>query len=73
MKDRKSAIRFSLLENCGEDIFERILFTIVEILFVQCRNRQESKSVKGIMDAFLSDLVKEYSFDEDAFKTDMIK
>lgn len=73
MKDRKSAIRFSLLESCGEEIFERILLTIVETLFVQCGNQQASKSVKGVMDAFLSDLVKEYSFDEDAFKTDMIK
>lgn len=65
LKDRKSAIRFSLLESCGEEIFERILLTIVETLFVQCGNQQASKSVKGVMDAFLSDLVEEYSFDEE--------
>lgn len=64
-KDRKSAIRFSLLESCGEEIFERILLAIVETLFVQCGNQQASESVKAVMDSFLADLVKEYSFDEE--------
>lgn len=65
LNERKSAIRFSLLESCGEEIFERILLTIVEMLFVQCGNPQANESVRRVMDAFLSELVKEYPFDEE--------
>lgn len=65
LQERKSAIRFSLLGCCGEEIFERILLTILETLFKQCYDHKASASVKEIVDAFLSELAREYPVSEE--------
>jgi len=64
-QERKSAIRFSLLGCCGEEILEQILLTILETLFAQCGNCQVNAQVKEIMDIFISGLKNEYPFDEE--------
>lgn len=64
LQERKSAVRFSLLGDCGEEIFESILLVILETLFAQCYDHKNSISVKGIMDTFISELAAEYPLSE---------
>ncbi len=64
-QERKSAVRFSLLGCCDGKILERILLIILEALFVGCHDRQMNKSVKRIMDDFISGLVNEYPVSEE--------